>query len=147
MNDWLKNKTVIVPTDFSDDSARAIRMALTMVDNAAQVRVIHVLFPLDIASPGVMWGQVDDQKREAAVRTFFDEFIRKQSIPAVQFDVRFGDPGLVIADYAKKHDAGLIVIPTHGYHGVKRILLGSVAERVIRHAPCSVLAVRRGDAE
>lgn len=37
----------------------------------------------------------------------------------------------------------LIVIPSHGYHGAKRLLLGSVAERVLRHAPCSVLVLRQ----
>ena len=61
--------------------------------------------------------------------------------------VLFGNPGLEIADYAKNIQADLIVIPSHGYHGVKRFVLGSVAERVIRHAECSVLVLRRSDAE
>jgi len=39
------------------------------------------------------------------------------------------------------------VIPSHGYHGVKRLFLGSVAERVLRHAPCRVLVLRRNDAD
>ncbi|NDH94393.1 MAG: universal stress protein, partial [Planctomycetia bacterium] len=45
-----------------------------------------------------------------------------------------GTPGLEITDYARRQQADLIVIPSHGYHGVKRLFLGSVAERVIRHA-------------
>ena len=50
--------------------------------------------------------------------------------------IREGDPGLIIADYADEVHADLIVMPSHGYHGVKRLLLGSVAERVLRHANC-----------
>ena len=61
--------------------------------------------------------------------------------------VAIGTPGLEVADYARRHEADLIVIPSHGYHGVKRLFLGSVAERVIRHAACDVLVLRRGDAE
>ena len=57
--------------------------------------------------------------------------------------VREGDPGLMIADYAADVQADLIVMPSHGYHGVKRLLLGSVAERVLRHANCPVLVLRR----
>ncbi len=65
----------------------------------------------------------------------------------LNFETRTGDPGLVITDYATEIGAGLIVIPSHGYHGLKRLVLGSVAERVIRHADCSVLVLRRGDAD
>ena len=57
-----------------------------------------------------------------------------------------GNPGLEIAEFAEEIGAALIVIPSHGYHGVKRWILGSVAERVIRHAKCSVLVLRRSDA-
>ena len=58
-----------------------------------------------------------------------------------------GDAGLATADYASQVNADLIVVPSHGYHGVKRFLLGSTAERIIRHAHCSVLVLRRKDAE
>ncbi|MEO1982325.1 MAG: universal stress protein, partial [Fuerstiella sp.] len=61
--------------------------------------------------------------------------------------VQLGTPGLEIADYARDHGADLIIVPSHGYHGFKRMFLGSVAERVIRHAECSVLVLRRADAE
>jgi nucleotide-binding universal stress UspA family protein len=57
------------------------------------------------------------------------------------------NPGTEIAEYADEIGADLIVIPSHGYHGVKRLLLGSVAERVIRAAHCSVLVLRRSDAD
>jgi nucleotide-binding universal stress UspA family protein len=63
----------------------------------------------------------------------------------VQAHVLTGDPGTTITDYANEQSADLIVIPSHGYHGINRIVLGSVAERVLRHANCPVLVTRRLD--
>ena len=61
--------------------------------------------------------------------------------------LREGKPGVTILKVSEEISADLIVIPSHGYHGMKRLVLGSVAERVIRHATCSVLVLRRSDAE
>jgi nucleotide-binding universal stress UspA family protein len=144
---WLPKNCVVVPVDFSDVSARAISTALEMVDNPSAVHLLHVLFPLDNVSPGIVWSELDDQTREHAVREHFDKFLAKKNISGVTVNVQFGDPGTVIADYADELGADLIVIPSHGYHGVKRFVLGSVAERVIRHANCPVLVLRRDDAE
>ena len=57
-------------------------------------------------------------------------------------DVEFGDPGNQIVDFAERISAELIVIPSHGRTGIERLLLGSVAERVARLAPCPVLVLR-----
>lgn len=141
-----KNK-VVVPVDFSDNSRKALQDALEMVDDPANVHAVHVLFPLDNVSPGVVWGGVDDEKREQSTREYFRKYLQERNISGVTVEVLFGDPGLEIADYADRVDADLIVIPSHGYHGVKRLFLGSVAERVIRHARCSVLVLRRSDAD
>jgi nucleotide-binding universal stress UspA family protein len=75
------------------------------------------------------------------------EFLARLGLSAAQGVVRLGDPGLDITEYADEIQSDLIVIPSHGYHGVKRFLLGSVAERVIRHAHCPVLVLRRPDAD
>ncbi|PYT09057.1 MAG: hypothetical protein DMF60_03355 [Acidobacteria bacterium] len=61
--------------------------------------------------------------------------------------VRDGDPRSVIVDEAKDWSANLIVVGSHGYTGVKRWLLGSVAHSVVSHAPCSVEVVRKSTAE
>ena len=58
-----------------------------------------------------------------------------------------GNPGLEITEYARESKSDLIVIPSHGHHGLRRILLGSVAERVLRHAECPTLVLRRQDAD
>jgi nucleotide-binding universal stress UspA family protein len=57
--------------------------------------------------------------------------------------VRHGDARSVIVDEAKEWDADLIVVGSHGYTGLKRLLLGSVAQSVVSHAPCSVEVVRK----
>jgi nucleotide-binding universal stress UspA family protein len=60
----------------------------------------------------------------------------------VEMVVRRGDPRSVILEEAKEWDADLIVVGSHGYTGIKRLLLGSVAQSVVSHAPCSVEVVR-----
>ena len=59
-----------------------------------------------------------------------------------RLDVGIGDPGHVLVDLAKQIDAGLVVISSHGRTGLTRVLLGSVAERVVRHADCPVLVLK-----
>ena len=61
----------------------------------------------------------------------------------VETAVRRGDPRSVILDEAKEWGADLIVVGSHGYSGIKRLLLGSVAQSVVSHAPCSVEVVRQ----
>ncbi|MAG92958.1 MAG: universal stress protein UspA [Planctomycetaceae bacterium] len=143
---WSPEK-IVVPVDFSEETENAVRSALAIVGDASKLHVIHVLFPLDAMSPGVVWGDTDNESRETHVRQAYDEFLAETGISGMNFETRTGDPGLVITDYATEIGAGLIVIPSHGYHGLKRLVLGSVAERVIRHADCSVLVLRRGDAD
>ncbi len=144
---WLPKKSVVVPIDFSGESKIAVETALELVKAPAHVHAIHVMFPMDIVAPGVVWGGIEDVDREKAVREHTDEFLKEHNLTGVTVLTRVGDPGTEIADYAESINADLIVIPSHGYHGIKRALLGSVAERVIRHAHCPVLVLRRSDAE
>ena len=144
---WLPKKSVVVPVDFSGESRQAIEAALEMVDLPEHVHAVHVMFPLDIVAPGVVWGGVEEADREKATRKHAQEFLEKHNMTGVTILTRVGDPGTEIADYAESIDADLVIIPSHGYHGFKRALLGSVTERVIRHVDCPVLVLRRSDAE
>jgi nucleotide-binding universal stress UspA family protein len=85
----------------------------------------------------------DPATRMKAAHAHLVKFLEGKKATAVKAIIREGDPGLIIADYADEVHADLIVIPSHGYHGVQRLLLGSVAERVLRHANCPVLVLRR----
>lgn len=141
-------QTVVVPIDFSDSTPHALQAALDAAGgDASKVRAVHILYPIDATSPGVIWGVVDDDQRIANVEESFAELRSKHGLPEVSLEVRVGDPGLSISDFADEVSADLIVIPSHGFSGLKRLVLGSVAERVIRHAHCSVLVLRRNDAE
>ncbi len=143
----MRRDTILVPVDFSEQSLNAIREAIELAGGKGTVRLLHVLPPLESISPGVVWGDVSDSSREQHVREYAKTFLAENKLAGVDLDVEIGPPGHVIADYAIKCNADLIVISSHGYHGVKRMLLGSVAETVIRHAHCAVLVLRRTDAE
>jgi len=144
-----KYETVVVPIDFSEDSEPAIRSALSFLDDAAGLHVLHVLYPVstDASLHGLVPVTFSDETRQSAARERLADMLRAIGAPSAKPLVLSGDAGLETADYAKQVGADLIVVPSHGYHGVKRFLLGSTAERIIRHAHCSVLVLRRRDAE
>ena len=144
---WLPKKSVVVPIDFSGESKLAVETAVQLVSSPANVHVIHVMFPMDIVAPGVVWGGIDDVDREKAVHDHAQQFLNENNLTGLTMLTRVGDPGTEIAEYTTSINADLIVIPSHGYHGIKRALLGSVAERVLRHAHCPVLVLRRSDAD
>jgi nucleotide-binding universal stress UspA family protein len=144
---WLPKKCVVVPVDFSGMSAQAIGTALEFVESPAHVHAIHVVLPLDNMSAGPDWGIIDDESRATTAQEHFDGFLEEQGFSNVTSVIRTGDPGIQITEYANEVSADLIVIPSHGYHGLKRLLLGSVSERVIRHADIPTLVLRRSDAD
>ena len=144
---WLPKKTVLVPTDFSEPSAEAVHTALEMVETGSDVHILYVLRPMDFVSPGVLLGDVGDKSRISASQSHLEDFLKRNNVEGVTTAVAVGDPGHEIASYAKTHSVDLIVMPSHGYHGLKHVLLGSVAERVLRHANCPILMLRRTDAD
>ncbi len=143
----LSPSKIVVPIDFSGESPHAIQNAVRIAEDASKLHLVHVLLPLDTVSPGVLLGDVSDKSRREKVTEKLTELAIKHGASQATVSVLLGTPGLEIADYARDQGADLIIIPSHGYHGIKRLFLGSVAERVIRHAECSVLVLRRSDAE
>ena len=124
----LSIRQILFPTDFSDASRLA---GTTAADLARQfggrLHVLHVVPPVTDPTPA-----------PAAVRAIADDLGRGLSIVTA---VTSGLVARQIAAYARKNAIDLIVIGTHGRTGVTRALLGSVAEAVVRHAPCRVLTV------
>jgi nucleotide-binding universal stress UspA family protein len=104
------------------------------------LHVVHVLPELLAAEPGVIWASIDDTSRIEHAREAMEK--RLVDFQGVDLRVGIGDPGQVITHLATELQADLIVIPSHGRTGVKRLLLGSVAERVVRLAHCPVLVLR-----
>ena len=140
MNNFLLN-TVIVPWDFSDMSKTALAAALEMVDSPEKIEVVQVTSYTALMEPGGLCCISKDAITENLKKSFRN-FAKDAKLPDLKFTTVFGDPGSCIAEVASESDAGLIVISSHGRTGLDRILLGSVAERVVRLAHCPVLVLR-----
>lgn len=140
---------ILFPTDFSEFSRTAEKYACAFVDQfRAEMHLLHVLHdaPLLLPEPGaVMTMRIDyiaeiKTSAERAMKDLLDpEWSREKTIHQV---FRTGNPFVEIVRYAKEADIDLIVIGTHGRSGLAHVLLGSTAEKVVRKAPCPVLAVR-----
>jgi len=141
---WLPKAHVVVPVDFSDESFAAINTALDLVKTPDSVHVVHVLPELSATEPGVVWETVDDSSRMDHAEDALRARLKSESDKYDQIDVAvaIGDPGHEIAEFASNVDAEVIVLPCHGRTGLKRLLVGSVAERVVRLAHCPVLVLK-----
>lgn len=133
-------KCVVVPTDFSEMSGDSLKQSLAMVDSADNIEVVHVTpYPAETA---VVWGQISEEIIVQRIEEKYREFAENAGLPDLRFTTLFGDPGSRISEFAKEKKATLVVIGSHGRTGLKRMLLGSVAERVVRMSPCPVLVLR-----
>jgi nucleotide-binding universal stress UspA family protein len=142
---------ILVPTDFSDASKLAIAAAADLARQLdAKVTAVHVHDPEALMPPATIgWSPAQqkdlDAEVEAAVAEGLDE-LRKSALSQVKeletVVLHDRSPAHAICAYAEKVGADLIVIATHGRTGLKHLLIGSVAEKVVRHATVPVLALR-----
>lgn len=139
---WTPKQTIVVPFDFSDQSVTAVDTALELVENASAIRVVHVLPELVPTEPGVIWSTVDDRDRQRHAEEAIRGRLANAKYQGIQIHAEIGDPGHAIADFAESIKAELIVMPSHGRKGLAHLLIGSVAERVVRLAHCPVLVLR-----
>jgi len=138
---WLPKEKVVVPVDYSDESLGAVEVARTLVKDSGHLYVTHVLSPMPATDPELLWeSETYESRREECEARLRERFADKHS--GVQVRASVGDPGSEIAAYAEEIGADLIVLPSHGRTGLKRLLIGSVAERVCRLAHCPVLVLR-----
>ena len=142
-------RRILFATDLSPASARAFDQAVGMARaDAAELVIAHAyqlpdLFPTDVCVTGTLYSDLDERVRGDAEKKLaaLVRDARNQGIGA-RFLVLAGAPFEAIADAARAVEADLIVMGTHGRTGASRILLGSVAARVITTAPCPVMTVR-----
>lgn len=139
---WLPKDKIVVPVDFSDGSFKSLDTAMELVADASHLYAIYVLPVLEPAEPGVIWNTVDDESRARHAEQALREKLTDAKWKKLHVKIGFGDPGHEIADHAQELAAELIVLPSHGRRGLSRILLGSVAERVVRLAHCPVLVLK-----
>lgn len=136
-------QTLVVTTDFSANSAAAIRPAIAIARKfGARVVLVHT-----IEAPADDGGEAGAEAFRGVsemAREHLEEFGGREIGDAVVWtaDVAVGPAYLAITQAAARHGADLIVVSTHGRTGLRHLLLGSVAERVVRTATCPVLTVR-----
>jgi universal stress protein A len=149
----LKLNKILVPVDFSDFSTKALDYALAFAEQfQARIILAHIVEPAVYPENYMLVPPaLDDMNRDLlkAGRARLQDLGQNQIADRVVAEtvVRLGRPHLEICEIARTMDVDLIIIATHGYTGLKHVLLGSTAERVVRHAPCPVLTVREAERE
>jgi universal stress protein A len=142
---------ILVPIDFSGKSRQALEFAVPLAERyGGRVFLIHVVQPPAISTWQVIPGgehylAMDMSRMGEAARKELARLAARH-IPARlrgRTLVRQGNPYSQITEAARQLKVDLIVMSTHGHTGMRRMLIGSVAERVVRHAPCAVLTIRR----
>ncbi|MGL6194474.1 MAG: universal stress protein [Thermoguttaceae bacterium] len=133
---------IVVPIDLSEFSMKACNAALQIAKDRSQIKILHVLPILEPAEPGLAWPTFDDNSRVDNAKIFVKEFLATHSCDDLEITIRVGDPGSEIAFFAEEIEAGLVVIPSHGRSAIKRLLLGSTADRVVHLCNCPVLVVK-----
>jgi len=136
-------KRILAPVDFDASSLSALDIAAKIArQNDATVSVLHIV-PVDIDLRGMPQYTELIQRQEAIDHDKLSA-IAREHLGEVKWEVldQMGPPADVIAEVAARMSADLIVMVTHGRRGLARLVEGSVAERVLRIAPCPVLAVR-----
>jgi len=148
-SDVLNFNVIIVTTDLSDYSLRALPYAVGLAERFdAELKVVSVNEPAlpvsDVACVSPMIAAGDDE-RVAEIRTAIDRVIQEQVPPGVRCEAKvlFGNPVEAIVDYARETNADLIVSCTHGRGGLSHVLMGSTAEALVRHSPCPVLTLKQ----
>lgn len=153
---------ILCPIDLSTFSREALRLALRVAESSgAALDVLHVIHnPFDDiymseitqTDPALLDAYASEPQRrakllqsteehsEVLLRQFCHETVKRY--PKVHYHIRRGDPFEVILDSAEDFRTELIVLATHGRTGLKRLVIGNVAEKVVRHAPCPVLTVK-----
>lgn len=144
----IKITRILCPVDFSEHSQAALAHAAELARRyGASLQLLHVvepiLYPVAYGLPPVAPVDYEQVARDAAARTLAG-YAAKLTGTEVRQRIESGTASQRICDVAKEQGVDLIVLATHGYTGLKHVLLGSTAERVVRHAPCAVLVVKGG---
>jgi nucleotide-binding universal stress UspA family protein len=135
-------KRIMCPIDFSEYSDAALRYASSLAQEAgAKLYLVHVddsQVPYDAGYAAY----IAPPSNPEVLQQRLEE--KRPSIEGVEYEHKllFGHPADGIVEFAQEHDVDLIVLGTHGRTGVARLLMGSIAEAVVRRAPCPVLTVK-----
>ena len=142
-------KTILVPTDFSEASESALKYAKALAEAfTSSLHLVHVMEDLlahawaaevYVASMPTLRDEIEKEATGRIAAMVTDDERQRLNVTTA---ILAGNPFLEIIRYARAHDVDLIVLGTHGRGPIAHMLLGSVAEKVVRKAPCPVLTVR-----
>lgn len=142
-------KTVMLAVDLTEESLQVAKRATQLVQAfAAELHIVHVIEPLSLAYGGDVpmdLSTVQEQIQDQAT-SHLREFSATLNVPESRQHLIFGRPESEIQRTADEHGADVIVVGSHGRHGLA-LLLGSTANGVLHGASCDVLAVRVGNNE
>jgi len=142
-------KRIVVPVDFTDFSRRAADYAVMLARRfKAKVVLVHVIEPFTYDINETMWVVDHYTALQAIAKRLLaqqQKAVSRKGVAARTVLLR-GRPSYEIVEEARKRRADLIVMGTHGRTGLEHVVLGSVAERVVRLAPCPVLTIGSGKA-
>jgi universal stress protein A len=141
----LKIARILVPVDFSVHSIKALETALSLAGTfGAEITLVHIveqiIYPGDWMYPPIAMTDFAAEQREQ-ISAKLKALAKRSGIKSHEV-VRLGRAWQEVVEVAKERKADLIVLATHGYTGLRHVLLGSVAEKILRHAPCPVLSIR-----
>ena len=146
---------ILCPTDFSENSEHALKYALTLATlSQADLQLFHVVEPITYPQSTEFFEPVLDEgelmmKMEAAYQKQLEDKVAalKEEYPKLTGKLVTGNTFLEIIQAARDDEVDMIVMGTHGRTGLAHVLIGSVAERVVREAPCPVLTVKHPEHE
>ena len=135
-------KKILYSTDFSPTSNAALPLATSLArENGAVLLIVHVEEPAPAYGGGELYyapvGPSNDELRE-----MLQQVLPPDSQVPCEHHLITGTPARALARFAKDNDVDLIVMGTHGRRALSHVLMGSVAEAVVRRAPCPVLTLR-----
>jgi len=140
-------RRVLVPTDFSEISRATLAYAVSLVERCdASLHILHVLEDIVGAEPLGWHLRAGSEIEREVERSAWEDLQQLLSTEdharlRVRLAVEWGIPAVEILRYARTHDVDLIAMGRHGRSGFRHLLLGSVAEHIVRNAPCAVLSV------
>jgi universal stress protein A len=147
-------KRILTPTDFSKSSENALLYAVAFAEKfGSKLYLLHVVQDLTWFIPEAILvapaAVPPLEEFRTAARTALDRVVKQMKLPGIpiQAEVGEGAPFEAIIRFAREQDIDLIVMGTHGHTGLAHMLMGSVAEKVVRKAPCPVLTVRHPEHE
>lgn len=133
-------RRILCPVDFDANSLLALRLAAELArERQTMLHLLHVTAV--VPNPEIF---VPVGKLEAEARTKLERLAAREVAGTARYRIHVttGEPGVAALQMAKRLRADLIVMATHGRKGLRRLVLGSVTERVVRQAPCPVLTVK-----